>query len=751
MPTIDPSVLKEARKESGMSQKELAKNLDISQTQVSRYEKNPDSIPAGLFSRWTGMFGLSPADVLQKSSSASLQVEPGNPYSTFHTDLDLLSRYVDTQAPGSLETLSEDSGEVGGKVPSARNLKARIRELRQKPNVMTAGGFDTGKSYLANTLMGKDVLPTSYQPATRVVTVVRHVEDRPEWQDEDVWLFDEGLWADDGGEPVVDVSRLSERACEEHRVLAGSHDLLGKYGVHRSEPTEKVKRKMESANSAVVYVDAPVLKACNIVDLPGFGDRPSGESEDQKKAKAALPFADVVLYASRIGGHLSGNDLARISTLVQRLPSPESKSENFPTLGSLFLVATHADRNISDQEMSAIQERSTKRLYRYLEDGVLSRYEERAGREVAVEDLRAQWFPFWAENEKRSGPLVNRLEDVLGKRLPEVRIQEKCSQLEDLKREVRDRCDRGAALYCNAAEESAEQQHKVQKLVEKAEEQRERFRSKREEVHGLIDTLEQKSRSRVKTIFRHTLRKSDVEKLIRGNFDDKSEAKDRAPALLVEKIESEIEEEIEGLNDRLIEEIDEYLDAFEEFSVQANGKEKIGVPFDARGAFAGGLASVGTAGGLAAWASQLGPLGGYVIVSQGIGALSALGISISGGAATATAWVAAAGGPVALGAAVAGVAGLAGWRLLAEDWQERLARKIVKYYEEEGLKEEFLGGAEEYWQDTRAAFEAGADAVEEEFRGHLNRLERLTEKEEEALSYAERFEEARDFYSGMPV
>jgi len=327
--------LKEVRKESGMSQKELAKNLDISQTQVSRYEKNPDSIPAGLFSRWTGMFGLSPADVLQKSSSASPQVEPGNPYSTFYTDLDLLSRYVDTQAPDSLETLSEDSGEVGGKVPSAGNLKARIRELRQKPNVMTAGGFDTGKSYLANILMGKDVLPTSYQPATRVVTVVRHVEDRPEWQDEDVWLFDEGLWADDGGEPVVDVSRLSE-SCEEHRVLAGSHDLLGKYGVHRSEPTEKVKQKMESAHSAVVYVDAPILKACNIVDLPGFGDRPSGESEDQKKAKSALPFADVVLYASRIGGHLSGKDLARISTLIQRLPSPESKKRFSNTWEPLF-------------------------------------------------------------------------------------------------------------------------------------------------------------------------------------------------------------------------------------------------------------------------------------------------------------------------------------------------------------------------------------------------------------------------------
>ena len=517
MPTIDPSILKQARKDSGMSQSQLAKNLDISQTQVSRYEKNPDSIPAGLFAEWTGMFGLSPADVLKESSDTSLEVKPGDPYRDFHTDLDLVSRYVETQAPEALESLSEDTGQVAGSIPSAEDLKARIRELRQKPNVMTAGGFDTGKSYLANTLMGEEVLPTSYQPATRVVTIVRHVDDRPEWQDEDVWLFEENLWEDDGGEPVIDISRLGERSCGKHRVLAGSHDLLGKYGVHRSEPTEKVKQKMEEAHSAVVYVDAPILKACNIVDLPGFGDRPSGESKDQEKARAALPFADVVLYASRIGGHLSGKDLARISALLQRLPAPESKSEDFPTLGSLFLVATHADRNISDSETTSIKEGSTRRLHRYLEDGALPRYEKRAGREVTVEDFRAQWFPFWAEDKNRSRPLVDRLEDILGRRLPEVKVQEKQKQLEDLRQEVEDRCGHGADLYREAAEESSQQQGEVEELIETAGEQKHRLQEKRGEVEELIGKLKKKSKARVQVIVRHFTGENgaeNVEKLI---------------------------------------------------------------------------------------------------------------------------------------------------------------------------------------------------------------------------------------------
>lgn len=772
MPNIDPNILKQARQESGLSQKELAENLEISQTQVSRYEKDPEAIPAGLFTKWLGMFGLSPSDVLQQDTGTSLRAEPGAPYSDFRKDLDLLSRYVDVQAPESLEDLSSDTGQVGGRIPSSEDLQGRIRELRQKPNVMTAGGFDTGKSYLANTLMGKEVLPTSYTPATRVVTIVRHVEDRPDWQNEDVWLFGEDLWKEDlrkekpekheeetekgkkdEREYIVDVSRLDREEIdwEARRILAGSHDLLGKYGVHRSEPTEKVKKRLEEAHTAVVYVDAPILKACNIVDLPGFGDRPSGKSDDQKKAETTLPFADLVLYASRAQGHLSGKDIARISTLLQRLPAPERKNESFPTLGSFFMVATHADRNVSDDDVDDIRETSIRRLRQHLQDGVLPRYEKRAGRSVTEDDLREQWFPFWAENEDRSRPLVDRLEEILGEKLPEVRNERDLEVLRDLRDEAHKRCNEGVRIYQNIIEKSARQKRQVEELKEKTAALKEKLQEEREDVHQLIDTLERKSLSRVEDVFYRKFGVDEVEGLIRANFDDKSEAKDRAPALIVENLESEVEEEIDGLNDELVEKVEEYLDSIEKFSPAIDGDDEIGIPFDARGAFAGGLTTAATAGGLAAWAAQLGSLGGYAIVAQGVGTLSALGISISGGAAAVSAWVASVGGPVTLGAAVAGVAGLAGWRLLTTDWQERLAKKIIKHYNDEGLEEEFRSGMKEYWEDTRNAFEAGADAVEEQFRNHLDRLEELSENEEEAREYVEKFQSAQNFYDGMPL
>jgi hypothetical protein len=223
--------------------------------------------------------------------------------------------------------------------------------------------------------------------------------------------------------------------------------------------------------------------------------------------------------------------------------------------------------------------------------------------------------------------------------------------------------------------------------------------------------------------------------------------------MVVERIESEIERKISSSNDSLVEEVEEYLDLYENLSIDVDEREdgEVDVPFDAQGTFAGGIAGAAAAGGLAAWATQLGPLGGYILAAQGYGALAALGLGVGGGAAGAMAWVAAMGGPVTLGAAIAAVVGLGTWRLLSKTWEERLARKIASYLEDEGLKEDFLAMNEKYWSQTREAFEKGADAVQEEFEGYLEQLEELSADEEKARQLAKEFEESRDFFRGMPL
>lgn len=760
---INADLLKRARKDAGLSQSDLAQNLDISQTQVSRYEKDPEAIPAGLMLRWLQTVGIDPADAFRADSSTNLAVDPGDPYADLRMSLTLAERYVEVQAPDDLSSLNSNVGitakdnfspkEVTGRdFPTVDDLTDELHTFRQKPNVMMAGGFDTGKSYLANTLLGQQILPASFQPATRIITVVRHADDRPAWQDEDVWLFDESIWKD-GKNRRLDVSHLDDECrCDESRVLAGSHDLLKSYAVHREEVTENVRKKMDQVHSAVVYAETPILRACNIVDLPGFGDRPVGESQDQKRAESALSFADVVLYASRIRGHLSGKDLSRISAILRQLPAPEETDDSFPTLGNLFLVATHADRSVSDQDVEAIRGKGIRRLYRYLEEGPLTRREQITERAILEEDLRQQWFPFWAENVERSRPLINRLEGILGEHLPLVYTRAADHEIQAMLRRATDQSAQAAQFYRETAEKNSEQRARLETLKKETSERHNKLQREREDVLEFIQTLKGKSRARVQVSVRKRLKASQIQKLIERNFDEKGEAKDRAPALVIERVESKIEEIVGGLTDQLTDRVDEYLEEFQDVALvpPSGGGQKIGALFDAKAAFAGGIYGAAAIGGLAAWATQLGNLGGYVLVAKGASALSALGLGVGGGAAAASAAVAAIGGPITLALGIGSVVALGTWRLLSKSWEARLAKKIASHFEEENVERKFISGIDEYWDNTAEAFKHGADAAEKEFQAHLEQLGQVASDEKQARELAKQCEEAHAFYTGIP-
>jgi transcriptional regulator with XRE-family HTH domain len=750
--TLDADLLRRAREESGLSQSDLAENLEISQTQVSRYEKDPEAIPSGLMLRWLQTVGIDPADAFRTGSSGDLAAEPGDPYADLRKNISLAIRYIDVQAPESLSSLDVSEEGPADDLPAAEDLRQELQTFRQKPNVMMAGGFDTGKSYLANTLLGQNVLPASFQPATRIITVVRHASDRPRWQDEDVWLFDKTIWKR-GERRRIDIALLDDEArCADSRVLAGSHDLLHRYAVHRDDVTGEVRAKMERVHSAVVYAEAPVLKACNIVDLPGFGDRPAGESEDQQRAEEALSYADIVLYTSRIRGHLSGKDLSRISAILRQLPAPEERIDTFPTLGNFFLVATHADRSITNESVQDIQNKGITRLYQYLKEGALARREATTGRTIREEDLRQQWFPFWAENPERSRPLVVRLNDILGQHMPVVHSKTAHREIQSLLHRAEERSHKAAQFHRDIAQEHAEKRQRLTELKDEFGERIEKLQRERDDVKGFIQTLRKKSRARVEGVVRKRLDVDYIRKLIKRNFDEKTEAKERAPALVIEQIESNVEEIVAGLTEQLTGRVDEYLEHFQELALgpAPDTETSPSTLFDAKAAFAGGISGAATIGGLAAWTAQLGNLGGYVLVAKGVGALSSLGLSLSGGAAAASAAVAAIGGPITLALGIGSVVALGTWRLFSESWEERLARKISSHFKDENVERKFVEGIDTYWKNTEEAFDKGADAVEARFQDHVRQLDQATSSENQARALAETYESARNFYAGIP-
>jgi transcriptional regulator with XRE-family HTH domain len=182
--------LRGVRERVGLSQAELATILGLSQTQVSQYEQDPGAIPTELLLRWAQALGTDIQTLLVSGVPLPSPVDAGDPYLELRRDLNLLEQYVTDYSPdGELN--------IPNKPLTPNDVIKKIPCYRQKPNLVLVGRFDSGKSRLANALMGAKILPSQYQPATRVITFVRHISDRPSWFQDQVGILGEEFWTRD--------------------------------------------------------------------------------------------------------------------------------------------------------------------------------------------------------------------------------------------------------------------------------------------------------------------------------------------------------------------------------------------------------------------------------------------------------------------------------------------------------------------------------------------------------------------------
>ncbi|HAJ59835.1 MAG TPA: hypothetical protein DCP31_11645 [Cyanobacteria bacterium UBA8543] len=143
----------------------------------------------------------------------------------------------------------------------------------------------------------------------------------------------------------------------------------------------------------------------------------------------------------------------------------------------------------------------------------------------------------------------------------------------------------------------------------------------------------------------------------------------------------------------------------------------------------------------------MGLAGGYILVAKFVSLLSALGIGFgfSGGTAGIMALVATIGGPIVLGISLAATLAFSVWSLFGESWQKRLAKRTVKYFEEQRLCEKFLERTDQFWKDTTNGFKKGADAVEAGWKKYLE-LEITSERIENIIKL---LEVLRNFFAGI--
>ncbi len=737
MATERKNNLTRARERAGLTQEQLAELLNVSQSQISKWEANPEEfVTPKIAKEWANATGCSPRDLLfidEADREEAPSADFGDPYKIMNSNIRLLFEYI-AAAPAQLAIADTDP-------PLARNIRLVMHKFSRKPVIAATGVFDAGKSTLLNVLMGKNVLPTSYQPATRLPTYILHDDHKPTWMRDGETVL---IVSDVGVDALYeeDSTKLRESVI----VALGNTQTLEEFGTHNGAYAENT-----TARAVVVFENAPILRACSFLDLPGYDD----SDADGRTADLAIGRADALLYLSPANGFLRASDFRRLAHILPTLPYFERCDAGFAPLGNLFIVASHANRQISDRELEEIFRRASDRCWRDLGEGTLPKLSDRTGRRIDAAVIRSRMFPFFRELPERKVQLQNALQDFLCKSMPKIWRELATIRVEAFKKEGKQHFRKLIENW----QESLRRMDEMHSMLKRMEEQEfERKRSFKESQERLLTKIAEYStvmRDKFSSYIDSRLTVNVLTKEITDRYKSKKDAMESVGNYVIDTVQATLNQMCHEYGEFISNDLERELRDVLPESLGSFGKLGPFGTFDIKGTFIGGIAGLSTVGALSIWAATCGPLGGYIIVAQAVGWLSALGIPFgSGGAATVISFVSAIGGPIVLALGLALVVSLLAWAIFADSWQVNLAKKLIKVFAEKNAKQTWLQFIDDFWAQTHDGVVKGYEVLEKKWQTNLDELRKIVSDPDESRIAIEqkihRFEGIADFFAGLP-
>lgn len=696
---------------NGMSQEDFAKQVGISQDRVSRMESDPGQVSLDVLIKIAKQFGVTLDELinLPKPTLQALNVD-----------------YTWSSAEFIRRTLLEYINKNGTSVAYDKEIKeltALVEKTIRKPKVAFIGRSDVGKSTMINTLLRTTRMPAHWTPTTAIAVYIKHINDRPAYMDEDVWVFRSDVATDE----IWDDSQLeNEEYCRSLRLCSGNYDLLNTYGTRRGEHFAESK-----ATAAVVFIDSNLLLNCDIVDLPGYGT--GDRMEDDALSLREKSKADVLVYLSIANGFMRSEDISYIKDAIPFLTDIRTcEDDQLDPLANLFIVASQA--HVIDHgnltELNGILSAGCERFEKSLTDGFW------------VEDkkplaLIERFYPYTSNApalrerfEKDFCALIELLPQIIEQRAKRV-IKEWAESKDDALKNV----IFGYQLLLNDREKC----EAALKEYDRQEPQRHAaFQRARQKVVEAIRKYKCESGDEIADYYSETITVDNLVSLMKQRDVKKKKEELQifstyVSGLLQDKTNAILKKKSKQLAD----DINEFLDAFEASSdISVDSVPFKVYPFSKEQAFAAGLAGVATYGALAIWAASCGNLGGYILIAKGVSLLSALGISVGGTAAAASA-VAAIGGPVVLGIALALIAAATAFAIASGGWKKSVAKKFVESCRDERVLNKLQTNISAYWVDTQSAFNASADSLDSEWKRHIEELrEQLRTYDVDAIAAA---------------
>lgn len=689
-----------------LSLEDTARKLGVSSMAYEALEKTSverGSIELDTLVKLSEATGLT-MDKLVNSTTPKSEFKIDNNWSTLSDYKRSILDYIDS----GLNNPQICSPDFAKKLEEVRSI---VENGTRKPRVALVGRSDVGKSTLINSLMNTSVLPQEWTPTTSIVMFVKHIDDKPDYFTEDVLIFKSGpnnvLWDD----TKINDKEYTEGLC----INRGGYTLLREYGARQGSQYNKT-----NASAAVVFVDSPILKNCDILDLPGYG---TSDREEDDSLLARIKEIDILIYLSVANGFMRGEDINWLQQEMAHLAPITLNSKKLAPLSNLFIVASQAQTvsNGSHTELNHILNKAAERFESTLAPGYWSNMAQKA----TPSDFRRRFFTYSTDQISLREEFEKDLKNLL-KKLPDL-------ILENIKRLVTKEVN-GLIKNIQVSNTSRE------KILQDREEQKILFKKLSEEAPAKLNEMENKKAEIVQIIENKYSRESELNftsaynriltvdsivRLIKQNgWRNKSEDKKALCSKISNLLNAEYTSCLTKPSEDLAERINQILDKYETEVSDGSLKDvEIGNTFDFRGAFAGGLAGVAAYGALSVWAASLGNLGAYILVAKGVSLLAAMGISV-GGTAAAVSAISLIGGPVVIGVAIAALLGLIVRWLFGSSWEESLAKKIIKEYDKQNGLKKFKENISKYWKDTRVAFSKAMDNMRDGYMRYLANIEK---------------------------
>ncbi|MBM7456866.1 transcriptional regulator with XRE-family HTH domain [Oceanisphaera litoralis] len=724
--------LVQLRKLAGLSQEDVAVRSDafgmrgvLDQRTISRIEKQPLKASAINIAAYLTAVGSEPSEyfifldgLTNKLGRASMDVVNKK---TRHAISSMIEKSVVNVIGAKEALLSHTHSYLNDFLLEDKldNGIYALKNLDRKPVIGFFGHFDAGKSTLINTIIDEKLLPAKYQPATCVVNLLMHEDDRPNLINGQVALFSKGFMP----HMIHDESMVKTYLIEQ-----GDTSVLDRLGIHNYD-----EDLSSDAYVAVVFSTAEILERAWLLDTPGnLNDEDSGDSE---KALGGVELADGIVFLSKTTGFMSDVELYFGAQIIRQRPP----LDKLKPLEHILFVQSHCHSEIPYDEVLKVGDIAFKRCKKQFDDLVFESWKN-DGKLITCpgqNELSNRTLPFWRENEKYRNELVDEVDRMVDY-LTSNHVEIVKDNIERINKSLN-------VMLGQVIHELENKKDSVENRVNDILAQEQEFRKEsdilKKEFSELISSCRAREVHDLATLRNFYDSKTSVEsltKLIESSFDNQKTAQNEIGNYIGQLLTTEIENTLKGSGKAFSFDLDSLLVRWQKSTpnickesdcISSVGNLELDISgFDSRAAFIGGLSGISSLGAMSLYVSTIASnLGAYILVGKAAGVLTSLGLASS--VTSVTSFVAAIGGPITIGIAIAAAIGYMFYRLAGGSWQKGLAKKVCEAFEKDSVWEKVENPVKDFWVSTEHATKSGLSELISETECFIESLKEDASKE----------------------